>query len=151
MTSKICIFAIAGLMLAACGGPDTAEEPATDPAPTVSQPAEPADTTPGALPPPTAFLQDGGAVTGNIGEEISLKFELPDDAPGSMTWRAVEPDYQGVVREDKTWRAKEGSQNYADVILIGESAGNATIIYELVNAGVPVEGTAQRSVTVTVN
>ena len=130
--------AVAGLVLSGCGGEPTPAKPV--PVEEGSAPVEE-----GATPSEVAsadtltFAKDGETIAVKVGEEVSVKLQLPGDAPSSVQWRPVDKLYPDHVEELRTYRSVEGKEHYSDVILKGVRAGSGSVTLAIVDKGTPVD------------
>jgi len=105
--------------LTACGSENTADAPRS--APTGSY-----DTVRGAN--TLEFAQDGDTIHLKIGEEISVKLDLPEGITNTaITWQPIEGWYDGPIQEFRTYRSKEGKIYYTDLQIRGIEAGQKNL------------------------
>ncbi len=149
MTLKKMIPLALGLTLLGCGG----SEPAPAKPGTAAESGAPAAEAPAPTEVTSAdtltFAKDGETISLKVGEEVSVKLQLPGDAPSSVQWRPIDRLYPDHVEELRTYRSVEGKEHYSDVILKGVAAGSGSVTLAIVDKGAPVdEGRVTLTLTV---
>lgn len=70
------------------------------------------------------FAQDGDTIRLKVGEEISVKLDLPETIKNTgITWQPIEGWYEGPIEEFRTYRSLEGTTYYTDLQIRGVEAG----------------------------
>jgi len=85
------------------------------------------------------FAKNGDTVTVKVGEELSIKLELPQDAGSSVQWVPTSKTFPEIVKESRTYRSVEGKVHYSDVIVTGVQRGTASVSFAKFEKGAPVD------------
>lgn len=74
------------------------------------------------------FAQDGDTIRLNVGQEISVKLDLPEGITNtSISWQPVEGWYDGSIEEFRTYHSLEGETYYTDLQIRGIEPGQKTL------------------------
>ena len=126
------IMAVSVIGLAACGqpAPDAEDTRAleTDIETSTSEGAEP-DSDIGLMPPAIEFAEDGDTIRASVGDEISVKLELPDSVGTSHMWQIQDNDWPEHLSWGNTWTSFEGQARYNDVIVNADAAGESELSF----------------------
>lgn len=129
---KFILASIGVLGLSACGQPPQApsetpnqEIEAESPAANESEGASSA----GMLPPGPVFSEDGDIVRAAIGDEISIKLELPDKVGTNNAWQLKDNAWPDHLSWANTWMSIEGSKRYSDVIVNADAVGESALTF----------------------
>lgn len=136
---------ILGAMFAALVGCGEAEDTSTpDTSGETSETRSAAS--PSSAPPELQFAEDGDTYRANVGDEISVKFELPDTVGTASMWQLKDNAWPDFLSWGNTWTTMEGSQRYIDVVINADAPGEADLTFEQFSSG---QATGE-TVTVTV-
>jgi len=144
MKLKLVILTCAATGLVACGGGEKATEEASSSASSGSY-----DDVRGAN--TLEFAQDGDTINLKVGQEISVKLDLPEGVINTgIAWQPIEGWYDGPIQEFRTYRSVEGKQHYTDIYIRGVEAGQKTLTLAPAQRRQPVHD-ERRTLTFAVN
>lgn len=150
MLKHVLVLGLLGL--SACGQPpqeledvSTAEIETELPSTNDSDSASPA----GLLPPGPTFAEDGDTMRAAIGEEISIKLELPDKVGTSNAWQLKDNAWPDHVSWGNTWMSIEGSKRYSDVIVNADAVGESDLTFVRYADGQKTDD--EKTITIIVN
>lgn len=76
------------------------------------------------------FAQDGDIINLAVGEEISVKLDLPEGINNTaITWQPIEGWYDGPIEEFRTYRSLEGKTYYTDLQIRGVETGQKILTF----------------------
>lgn len=150
LLKRVLVLGVLGL--SACGQP--LQEPADAPTAEIeielpstdgSDSASPA----GMLPPGPTFAEDGETISVAIGDEISIKLELPDKVGTSNAWQLKDNSWPDHLSWGNTWMSIEGSKRYSDIIVNADAVGESDLTFVRYADGQQTDD--EKTITVIVN
>ncbi|MEP3889299.1 MAG: hypothetical protein ABJN69_02460 [Hellea sp.] len=86
------------------------------------------------------FAQDGDTFNLKVGEEISIKLDLPSSIKNTaITWQPIDGWYDGPIEEFRTYRSLEGQVYYTDLQIRGIEEGQKTLTFAPAKQRQPVD------------
>ena len=150
MLKHVLVLVLLGL--SACGQPpqepkdeSTAEIEMELPSTNDSDSASPA----GLLPPGPTFAEDGDTMRAAIGEEISIKLELPDKVGTSNAWQLKDNAWPDHLSWGNTWMSIEDSKRYSDIIVNADAVGESDLTFVRYADGQKTDD--EKTITIIVN
>lgn len=150
MLRSIFIFGI--LALSACGQPepDANEDPNVEVEADIDSSASSEEaTSSGMMPAAPVFVQDGDIIQAAMGDEISIKLELPDKVGTNNAWQLLDNAWPENLSWANTWMSIEGSKRYSDIIVNADAVGQSELTFIRYAEGQQTDDTV--TVTVIVN
>lgn len=138
------------LGVSACG--QTPQEPSDVPSQEIESPSaieSESASTPGMLPPGPIFSEDGDTVRAAIGDEISIRLELPDKVGTNNAWQLKENAWPDHLSWANTWMSIEGSKRYSDIIVKADAVGESDLTFVRYADGQLTD--EEKTITVVVN